>query len=48
LIALVLLTFALIVTWFKRRSLAKFAPSVSGDFLTRHLGQRPKRYSYKG
>jgi hypothetical protein len=47
-LAVVLVTFALFMTWFKRRKLARFVPTIAGDFLTRHVDQRAKRYPYGG
>ena len=46
--ALALVTFALFMTWFKRRRLARFVPSIAGDFLTRHIEARARRYPYGG
>ena len=47
-IAGVLVTFSLIMTWFKRRSLARLVPTIAGDFLTRHINDVAKRYPYRG
>ena len=44
----VLVTFSLIMTWFKRRSLARLVPTIAGDFLTRHIDDLAKRYPYRG
>jgi hypothetical protein len=47
-VAGVLVTFSLIMTWFKRRSLARLVPTIAGDFLTRHINDVAKRYPYRG
>ncbi|GEM_PF-6346279 len=33
----VLATFALVMLWFKRRTVAEKLPGLAGDFLTRHV-----------
>ena len=48
LIVVVLVTFALVTLWFKRRSLAHKLPNVAQDFLTRHVETVKKKYTYAG
>ena len=48
LVVVVLVTFALILLWFKRRALARRLPSVAQDFLTRHVETVKRRYPYSG
>lgn len=43
-LSLVLLSFALILVWFKRRTLARKLPNVAADFLTRHVERVKSRY----
>ncbi len=48
LVVVVLVTFALILLWFKRRALARRMPSVAQDFLTRHVETVKRKYTYSG
>ena len=48
LVVTVLVTFALILLWFKRRTLARRLPSVAQDFLSRHVEAVKRKYPYSG
>jgi len=43
-----LLTFALVMLWFKRRTLAVKLPNISGDFLNRHVETVDRNYPRVG
>ena len=47
-IVAVLTTFALVMLWFKRRTVAEKLPGLAGDFLTRHVKQPDRGHPYKG
>lgn len=48
LIVVVLVTFALVMLWHKRRTIAEALPNIRGDFLTRHVETVKRKYTYMG
>ena len=48
LISSLLVTFALVMLWRKRRRVARKLPNISRDFLNRHVETVARKYPYNG